>query len=66
MSEELEVKFKELQSRVRNLEKVNETLVDEVIDQVLSMFSTTNKVYKYIPDIKRIEEDFKMFKKDVD
>jgi hypothetical protein len=41
-------------------------LVDEVIDQVLSMFSTTSKVYKYIPDIKRIEEDLKMFKKDVD
>ena len=66
MSEEIEQKVSQLSQRVKALEKTQETLVDEVIDQVLAMFSTTTKAQKYIPDLKRIEEDFKLFKKNVD
>lgn len=66
MTEEIEQKVTQLASRVKSLEKTQETLVDEVIDQVLAMFSTTTKAMKYIPDLKRIEEDLKMFKKNVD
>jgi hypothetical protein len=33
----------QLSQRVKTLEKTQETLVDEVIDQVLAMFSTTTK-----------------------
>lgn len=66
MSEEIEQKVTQLSQRVKTLEKTQETLVDEVIDQVLAMFSTTTKAQKYIPDLKRIDEDLKSFKKNID
>ena len=66
MTEEIEQKVIQISQRVKALEKNQETLVDEVIDQVLSMFSTTTKAQKYIPDLKRIEEDLRLFKKNVD
>ena len=66
MSEEVEQKVTQLSQRIKTLEKTQETLVDEVIDQVLAMFSTTTKAQKYIPDLKRIDEDLKSFKKNID
>ncbi len=66
MTEEIEQKVSQLSQRVKALEKTQETLVDEVIDQVLGMFSTTTKAQKYIPELKRIDEDLKSFKKNID
>jgi hypothetical protein len=64
-SGDLETRVRDLSTRLRQVESSQETIVDEVIDQVLQLLGMS-KALKYIPDLKRIEDEMKLIKDNMD
>ena len=60
-SGDLETRVRDLSKRLQQLESSQETIVDDVIDQVLQLLGMS-KAMKYIPDLKRIEDEMQLIK----